>query len=421
MTSFKISKLLIISGTILIVLILIVWQIIWVISWQKTDYIFDGIKINDIKVSGLNLGNAEIMLNERSSELLENKTIAIVYEDISQTIQVKPFSSYDFKKDVQNAYDIGRSSNIISNYFSMIKARILGNKFETKPKFDILKLQNMLERISDIYYIAPQNAQLISFDPAQTMGNRLTIIHEISGREIDIEKTTNSIISAISSNQSTSLVYLKEVKADIGDEIIKSIDTVPITSELTIKDITLEHENAILQIVGAGRHKIIAPGEEISIIEFSGGEEYIYFIMPDEGTKSDYEKALCQKIPTQIFNSAILAEIDVTQRHSGAIDQPAVLTGTATIINKYYDMKLKNNLDFPVIIRIGYKRQGVTSQIFCEIYRPQMQYGTLLRSIIKDDGQNRKVDIIRVYVDEKGNPIDSVLIETINIEKSNDR
>ena len=42
-----------------------------------------------------------------------------------------------------------------------------------------------------------------------------------------------------------------------------------------------------------------------------------------------------------------------------------------------------------------------------------MEYAALLRSILKHDENSSIIDIKRIYVYEKGNPIDYVLIETI--------
>ena len=81
-------------------------------------------------------------------------------------------------------------------------------------------------------------------------------------------------------------------------------------------------------------------------------------------------------------------------------------------------MKIKNNLDLPIILRVGYKKQSSASQIYCQVFRAPMENSTLLRSIVKTIGDDTIIDIKRVYVDEKGNPIDSIIVETINITDS---
>jgi hypothetical protein len=195
--------------------------------------------------------------------------------------------------------------------------------------------------------------------------------------------------------------------------MLYSIDSKPVTSNQTFRNPTVEKQNTILQIVGAGRHQIIYPGEELSIIEFLGNEDYIYFEMPDAdtGSENDYDVILCEQLPTQIYSASLMAEVDVVKRQHGKINKPHILSGTATIINKYYDMILKNNLDFPVIVRIGYNEY--TNKLYCEVYRPPMENATLLRSVIHEEGTNTLVDIKRVYINKNGNPINSVLIETI--------
>jgi hypothetical protein len=78
-------------------------------------------------------------------------------------------------------------------------------------------------------------------------------------------------------------------------------------------------------------------------------------------------------------------------------------------------MKVKNTLHCPVIVRIGYNREGENGVFFCEIYRPEMQNKTLIRSIIKNQENKTFVDITRVYVDNRGNTVDSVVAETLEV------
>ena len=104
------------------------------------------------------------------------------------------------------------------------------------------------------------------------------------------------------------------------------------------------------------------------------------------------------------------------QRKMDSVHANNLPTGTSTVINQYYEMTLENNLDLPVIIRIGYTKQGAASQAFCQIYRSPMTYRTLLRSVIRKEHNQTYVDIRRVYVDNRGNTIDAQLIETITVQ-----
>lgn len=413
MISNKKSKLFIISGAVIIALAFIMWQIIWFVSWHNSDLIFQGIKVNGISISGYTVDDANTFLDEKLSHSLTSRQIEVIYKELTETIKASEFAGYDYIEALHNAHNIGRSENIVDDYFTMIKTKLFGRNFFIEPKINDTSLENTLKRISNMYYIEPQNAQIVSFDPMKPKGEKLTVVEEVMGQELDIKKTLDSIKKVLISGQKKTNAYISEVEPTVTTTILQSIDNKPVINEQTFRNITVEQQNSILQIVGVGRYRIIYPGEEISVIDFLGGEDYIYFQMPDDGTGSDYEVALCEQIPTQIFSASLKAEVDVIKRQYGNIEQPNILSGTATIINKYYDMILKNNLDFPVIIRIGYNEHDITSKLYCEIYRPPMENATLLRSVIHDEGSKTLVDIKRVYIDKKGEPINSVVIETL--------
>ncbi len=414
MINNKKAKILIICGTIFIVLTIIIWQIFWFKAWQNSDLIFYGIKINKIKVDGLDIESANLFIKAETTKALENNIIEITFDDLKQSIKAIDFAGYDLDESIIDAYNTGRTGSIIENYLTMAWINIFGRNIKLDPTIDMQILKDEINLLSQTFYIPAQNAQIVSFDPNALQGNRLTIINEVLGRQIDIEQTAESIIQTMLSGKSSSEAFLMDKNADITAEILNSMDTNPISSEMSFRDITIEQENSILQIIGAGRYEILNPGDEISIIEFSGQEDYIYFVMEDDSINNDFEEALCNLIPTQIYIAGVLAEIDVLQRQKGNINRAEVTTGTDTIINKSNDMILKNNLNFPIIIYIGYKKQGAASQLFCNVYRPPMDNATLLRSVIRNQDDKTFVDIKRIYVDNRGNTTDWVLIETFS-------
>ncbi|MCK5128461.1 MAG: peptidoglycan binding domain-containing protein [Clostridiales bacterium] len=410
----KVPKLLILIGTIIIVLIFLVWQISWFISWQSSNFIFDGVEVNGIDIGGLDIESAQEKLNTHTKNELLDSSIELHYEDIYKSIALNEFLSYDTSERIHEAYSIGRTGNRFADYITMARSKLLGRQFELTPLIDLQRLEASLIQISDVYYIAPTDAYIVSFDPEAMLGNRMVIVNDIPGRSLDIISTAESIKNILLSGKDSVECIVSMESANITQEILQSIDSIPISSEYTIRDITAENESAILQIIGSGRHIIINPGAEISVINFLEGEEYIYYSMPDGGTKSDYEKALTNLIPTQIFIASVMSEVDITQRSLGILNKSDLPAGADTIINQYGDMIVKNNMELPIILRVGYKTQNTTSQIFCEIYRTPMENATILRSVIKPGDSNTRIKILRVYVDEKGNPINSVLIETIN-------
>lgn len=418
MLSNKTAKIFIIIGVSLIALIFVVWQTVWFSTWTDKSVIADGVKINGYDVSGYDKESAKQMLDIHMQNEIGARAIDIYYDDIDSTLSESAFTELSFDNVLDEALGIARSSNTSSDYLALVKAKFFGISLAGETVFDETALENELSKISEFYFIQAHDAQILSFDPSAGQGHRLSISPQTKGRQLNISKTANSVKEAITSNKNKAQAYLEETAADITDGILLELDAAPIVSEYTINNISPEHEAAIMQVVGAGRYEALLPGQEISIIEFMGGEDYIYFEMPDGGTRSDYERALTVDFPTQIYIASVLSELTATERKVHDIYAKNLPAGASTITNQYYDMKVKNNLLSPIIIRVGFKRQGMSGQIYCEIYRTMMEYKTLLRSVIKQDENKTLVDITRVYVDNKGNAIELVVADTVEFHEN---
>jgi hypothetical protein len=206
-----------------------------------------------------------------------------------------------------------------------------------------------------------------------------------------------------------------ETEANVTDDVLHGLTLDPVISEYIVGSVTAEYENALYQVAGSERHQILLPGDELSITEFMGGKEYITSQMPEGGSGSDYEKILTQIFPTQIYIACLLSELEILEREIYDAYEENIPSGTSCITDKNHDLKIKNNLEYPIIIRIGYVKKASSTQLFCEIYRTQMENKTFIKSVIRTKENKTLVDILRVYVDNKGNTIDTVVAETIDL------
>ena len=415
MLNNKTAKIFIIIGATFIVLIFVLWQYFLVSSWTKSEAIADGVKIGGYDVGSYSLETAKKLLETNLENELYEKSIDISYNDITSSVIIGNFARYKFESALEEAISIARSGNAITDYLALLKANLFGISLDFDLSFDEAALENELLNISGYYFIQSQNAYITSFNPDAEQGQRISIEPQIKGQKLDIEKTIQSIEDSIISGKSEATAYIVETDADITSEILNTLDCEPVTSEYTISSISVEYESAIYQVVSSGRHEILLPGQEISVIEFMGAEDYIYFEMPDGVTDSDYEKALAEFYPTQIYLAAIMSELEITERKTNNFYAPNLPAGTSSITNLYYDMNIKNPLPYPVIIRVGYKKQGLAGIIYCEVYRPVLENKTLVRSIIKQKENKTLVDITRVYVDNIGNTVDSIVIDTVEV------
>ncbi len=415
MLSNKSAKIFIIIGATVIALIFAAWQILWFLGWSDSNTIAYGIKISGCDVGGYEFEAAKQKLYTCFQNDINEKVIVISYDDISSTLNESIFTEYEFDQVLEKSVSVARSGNATADYLALVKSKLFGISLDAKIMFNETALESKLNNASQAYFIEAHNAYIVSFDPVAPQGQRLSIVSQIKGQELDILKTAESVKDAVISGQNKAFAYVAETDADITDEILFKLDSVPVRSEYTIIPISPEYEAALYQAIGSGRYEILLPGQEIRIIEYMDAEEYIYFEMPDGGTGSNYEKILTQLLPTQIYIASVLSEIDVTERKMYDLTAKSLPAGTSCITNQYNDMRIRNSHPFPIIIRVGYEKQGYIGQIYCEIYRPEMEHKTLLRSVINEKENKTLIDITRVYVDNIGNTVDSVVVDTVEV------
>lgn len=411
----KTAKIFIIAGACLIVAVFITWQVVRFNEWSGSEKLADGIKIAGYDLSGYDRASAVQFLDIHFTNELGGQEVEIEYEGIKSKVNVGSFTKLSFDNVLDEAYSIARTGVALNDFFALTKSHMVGTFFDPEIVFDDDALNAQLTSISDAYLIAAQDASIASFDPNAIEGEELTVLPHSNGRKLDLDKTAESIKAAVLSGKENAKAYTSPAKPQITEEMVMGITASPIINEYTISGISSELESAINQAIGSGIYEILLPGQEMSVIEFSGQEDYIVFDMPQDGSGGDYDMVLSQLIPTQIYIASTLSELEITERKMYDLDAENVPAGTSCIIGRDYDMKVKNTLHCPVIVRIGYNREGENGVFFCEIYRPEMQNKTLIRSIIKNQENKTFVDITRVYVDNRGNTVDSVVAETLEV------
>ena len=413
MLSRKAAKFFIIGGAAIIILMIVFSQVSWYQNWAKSSGIANGVSIGGYDVSGYDMDSARQMLEIQLKNKLVGQTVTISHEDISNTLNASSFSHMYYELAIQKAISFARAKSPFENYKELLNAKLFGLDITPDIQFDDEILTSELQAISHDYFIQANDAQIVSFDPSAEEGKKLSVMAETTGRELDIKKTADDIKEAVLYGDNQSKAYLRETHAAITEELLHGMEASPITSEYTISPLIYEYESALVQVVDTGIYQVLMPGQEISVIEFMQAEDYIFFVMSDDGEVSEYDRVLTEIYPTQIYLACILSELEVPERQMREMYAKNLPAGTACIANQYYDMKVKNPLDVPVIIRIAYSKKGAAGQAFCEIYRPQMEYRTLVRSVRKPENGKTLVDITRVYVDNKGNTVDTFVVETV--------
>ena len=118
------KKILIIILLITILIAFIIFSTIFSFININNQNMISGVSINDIDISGLSKEEAKSRVENVFNEKI-NEEIKVVYGEYESTINPTLIeANFDIDKSIEEAYEVGRSGNIISNNYSILHALI---------------------------------------------------------------------------------------------------------------------------------------------------------------------------------------------------------------------------------------------------------------------------------------------------------
>jgi len=136
MLNKKKRRRIIISTTAVLVVFISLFSTIFAFSNQDNDKILDNISIKNIDIEKKDFEEAKNILKEKlDMELSKDMTLLHGEYSIAFNPSVIGFV-YDIDDAVQRAYGVGRDGNIVQNNYSIIKTKLIGNKFDISYSYD---------------------------------------------------------------------------------------------------------------------------------------------------------------------------------------------------------------------------------------------------------------------------------------------
>ena len=173
--------------------------------------------VNGIDLSGLTKESAEAKINEKLEEKID-KDIILKLRDFEQTIKLSQLETkYNVKEAIENAYKVGRSSNIFVNNFEIIKTKTKGKNIDITYTYNEELLENITAEVSakipdavvePSYYIE---------------GSKLIITKGKKGNAINKEKLKERLLNIISSKTSDYEIQLEAMETEPEDIDIDKI------------------------------------------------------------------------------------------------------------------------------------------------------------------------------------------------------
>lgn len=414
------KKLLVKVGIVVAILLvlLIIFSIVFALMNINNSSIMKGVFINDIDMSGMSQEDAKSKIEALANEKLA-KEMTVTYKDYSSTINATILElNYDINSAVEEAYSIGRSGNLITNNYAILKTMLFKDNVNINISLneDIAKttIADMEANIPDAlvqsdYYI--EEKQLII-----TKGKRGTVIEdeafienikkayadlvststdidfpviEVDPDSIDIDKIHEEVykepkdayyneepfeiypeVEGIDFDVEAAKKLLQEDKEEYEIDLIISKPKVTINdlSEIAFKDVLATFSTRYDASNAPRTTNLKLAAGKINGTVLGAGEEFSYNKVVGERTiAAGYKEAkiyasgevvdglgggICQ-ISSTLYNAAVLANLDITQRRNHQFVTSYLPAGRdATVVYGSQDFKFKNTRKYPVKIEM---------------------------------------------------------------------
>lgn len=216
-----------------------------VIGFEKAyaQKIYPNIKLGYLNVGGMTKEQALEQLQQISSNLRE-QGLKFIAEDKEITIDpivmsaadpdlAKPILTFNWEESVNNAYQLGRNGNFLSNILNQLGLLVSGQRINVSYNLNREELINTLKANFSEMEKQPVNAQL------KINGDQVEVSGEQSGYIFNYEKAADQVVANVESLDfqpvAFDLVFTEpEIKKDYTGSAVNSIEKILSIEELKL-------------------------------------------------------------------------------------------------------------------------------------------------------------------------------------------
>lgn len=333
-----------------IFLMLFFVSVMYFTSESLNTEIHRGVRVEDVDVSNLSKDEALKEVSKITEERINNKKINFSYGDREYPIALKDFGySLNLEDAVNQAYNLGRSKGLFSNYLDIVSSLIFKKNIIADSSFDEEKKDAVLTNLAREIHKKPLDAH-----PIFNEDGTITIAKSEKGRYLDLNEAKELLNKDMLHEEKIELpVY--DTEPQIHSDYYEGIDKV-------LGDFSTDYSSSIknrkenIKIASEKFNNMkLNPDDEISFNDIVGEiSEATGFKNATVIVGGEYENGIgggiCQ-VSTTLYNSLILSDLEIVERHNHSRPIHYVDLGTdAAVARGYKDLKFKNNTNNPIII-----------------------------------------------------------------------
>lgn len=333
---------------------------------QKFDNrILNGIKIENVDLSGKTKEDALNILKSKYSDVTANKKINIKTKDRNYKINYSEIGAkYNISETVEEAIKYGKDLNIISKYKVIKDPKV--KPYNLKLSYDIKPIEKVIDTIAKDVNRDAKNASI------KLVNGNFQVVPEECGQELERDKLKQEIIANIDNIANTELnvdAPIKSVNAKIKGDSLKSVNSKIASFSTDFTSSSYPRATNVRVATKSINGTILMPGDVFSFNDIVGqrtkarGYQEAGVIV-NQKLEKGLGGGVCQ-VSSTLYNAILKANLKTTERVHHTFPSHYVKKGLdATVDFGNIDLKFKNTFDYPIYI------EGYTSnkQLFFNIY-----------------------------------------------------
>lgn len=328
------------------------------------DTILPGISVQGIEIGGLKYEEAV----EKLSQALpwpDPESLLMLVDPAGQPTNIRYRDikyQADYGATVKKALEYSEQATSWHNLFYLLSTINHGRDLPLIKSFDESAFEQVLQNLSERYYEAPRNAQLV------LNGDYVTIIQDIKGRELDNAATIRQLVDLPIKEHRVNLQF-KTLEPQITASDYQGINSrlAIFVTQFDPKDYARTHNIKLAsQLIN---NVLLQPKEVFSLNKALGprNQQNGYLQAPviiNNKLVPDYGGGVCQ-VGTTLYNAVLLAGLTVVERVPHSLPVPYAPPGKdATLAGDIIDFKFLNSTDFPILINSQVQQSKVIVSIF---------------------------------------------------------
>lgn len=332
----------------------------------------DGIYVGEFNLGGLTREEA----NQKVSDLVKSMsdqtvTLEVDGNSVNTTAENLGFqwSNTEVVEEIASKYEGG---NLIRRYMNLKDLQMNPVTLELETALDDAKIASFVETECSGLTAEPQNATITRENGA------FVITPSVSGKQVDLDATKKLLNEALDSGLDAPIrvtAVIEEAEPEVTEEMLSSIQDVLGTFSTDFSSSGSARSTNLK--VGSGKINghVLMPGETLSGYEcmqpFTTANGYATAAAYENGQVVDSVGGGVCQIATTLYNAALLAEMEITQRQNHSMIVGYVKpSNDAAIAGTYKDIKITNPYDTPIYVEAGTSGRTLTFTIYGKETRP---------------------------------------------------